>query len=139
MDMKQDDQIKQWIQEAGMEKPGSNFADLIMTRIEEAPATSIVYKPVISPLGIKLIVGGLAVFFVAVIFLSSGHEVAGTASWMTTYNALISDLMRLSSGLERPSFDLPLSGVNPIFGYGLCATALAFMILAKTINGKMSW
>ena len=43
--MNHDEQIKQWIKEAGTDRPGTDFADLVMAKIEKAPSTALEYKP----------------------------------------------------------------------------------------------
>jgi hypothetical protein len=140
MDMNHDEQIKQWIQEAGTEKPGIDFAGLVMAKIEKAPSPAIEYKPVISPTGIRIIIGGIILLFLAVILTTSGQDVASTASWLTSYNALLSDISQWSlPSWGKPTYELPSTGLSPIYGYSLFTAALAFIILARTWDRKMSW
>ena len=136
--MNHDEQIKQWIQEAGTEKPGKDFTNLVMAKIEKAPSTALEYKPVISPTGIRIIIGGIVLLFLAVILTTSGQDVTSTASWLTSYNALLSDLSQISlPSWEGPRFDLPSSGLSPIYGYGMVALTFAFIIMARAQERRL--
>ncbi|HSF52684.1 MAG TPA: hypothetical protein VLA71_02975 [Algoriphagus sp.] len=63
------DPIKKWILEAGAESPGEGFHWSVLKKIEALPKSTLVYKPVISPLGWKFIIGFILAIFSWSIFL----------------------------------------------------------------------
>jgi len=69
------DPMKKWISEAGAESPAEGFHLAVLKKIEALPQAKTVYRPVISALGWKLIMGFISsIFLWSILFVPSQRE-----------------------------------------------------------------
>lgn len=72
------DPVKRWLTEAGTDAPGEGFHFSVLKKIEALSQSKIEYKPVISPLGWKLILGLISSIFAWSIFFAPAHPEKGS-------------------------------------------------------------
>jgi len=127
------DHIKKWIKEAGREVPGMGFGHRVLSALESTPVNTRPYKPVISPLGIRIIIGGIAALFLGTIFLPGSAGADPSSGYALFYEQLHGWFSALSSAapapeLNMPQWHIPFAGTGAILGWALVAFAVMMVL-----------
>jgi hypothetical protein len=127
------DSMKKWIVEAGTDSPGDEFHWSVLKKIEALPQARTVYRPVISSLGWKLIVGFIASIFAWCILMVPARPETST---------LFDKIPKLKTPI--PSFKLvDLSFSIPDFGpqflLGIAVFfIMSFLLIIGTLQNKQA-
>lgn len=125
------DPMKKWITEAGTDTPGDEFHFSVLKKIESLPKTTLVYQPIISPMGWKLILGFILSIFAWSIFLTPDQPEASSLFGKLPLIKLPS----LSNYLIDISF--PILDISPQFLIGIGVFfILGFIMIIETIRNK---
>lgn len=127
------DPIKKWLKETGTEMPGEEFHLSILKKIETLPKTTLVYKPVISPFGWKLILGFiLSIIGWGVLSAPVQPESVSVFDKLPQVN-----LTPLAKYLY--DFSLPAPDLSPQFLIGIGAFfILGFIMIIGTMRNKQA-
>lgn len=128
-----DDPIKKWIKEADSEFPGDGFHLSVLKKIETLPKSSLVYQPIISPLGWKLIFGFiLAMFFGSILLVPAQPETTSLFDKLPSINIPTLDRNLLN-------FNIPLPNLSPQFLIGIGAFfSMGFIMVWGTLRNKQA-
>ncbi|OOG77431.1 hypothetical protein B0E43_04835 [Algoriphagus sp. A40] len=128
-----EDPMKKWIKEAGSEFPGEGFHLSVLKKIEALPKSTLVYKPIISPLGWKLIFGFIfAIFFWSILMIPSQQETTSLFDKIPPVN-----LPSLDRNLLN--FNIPVPNLSPQFLIGISAFfSLGFIMIWGTLRNKQA-
>lgn len=114
-----DQQIRNWINEAGTENLSKDFHLKVLSRIEETHP--IQYKPVISSLGIKLIASFiLFIVLFTILFIPNDNSTA------TLWNQ-IPEFGGLFNIKSLPHISLPKIQLGPVFSTSILSFTLLFL------------
>lgn len=114
-----DQQIRNWIKEAGPENLSNDFHLKVLSKIENAH--SFQYKPVISPLGLKLI-ASLIIFLVLMTILFIPNDNSTSTLWNQ-----IPDFGSSFTIKSIPHISLPKIHLGPIFSTSIFSFTLLFL------------
>ena len=135
--MNTDKHLKEWIQEAGREKPSAGFRSQVMDHIAAPSAAPQAYVPVIPPIVLRLIVGGLAGIYIAVLFFlpDASKEREGR------YLDQVRDVLPSPPAFTRPLFSLPEIPLDVFRGqsiFAYCLLILTFSVLIIAIQSRFN-
>lgn len=124
---KEEEYIRQFINELGAEKPSPGFHKSIVKRLGHSPAASV-YRPVVSPLAWKVIGGAVVAIIVPVlIFLPLGESSLSLFDQVPEIS-----IPRVAVSLPKISF--PAVNLSPI----VLHASVAFLLLAfLTVMGTL--
>lgn len=128
-----DDPMKKWIKEAGSDFPGEGFHLSVLKKIESLPKSTLVYKPVISAMGWKLILGFiLAIFIYSILLVPAQPETTSLFDKLPSVN-----LPSLDQNLLNFTFSAP--NLSPQFLIGIGAFfSLGFIMVWGTLRNKQA-
>lgn len=125
--------MKKWISEAGAESPGEGFHLSVLQKIEALPKSTMVYNPVISPFGWKLILGFILSIFAWSIFLVPAQ---------TKTTSLLDKIPQIelpSLDLNLFDFSIPVPDLSPQFLIGIGVFfIMGFIMIIDTIRNKQA-
>lgn len=132
----EEENIKKWLHEAGREEPGMGFSNRVLAALEKAPSGAFQYRPLISPLGIRIIIGSLAAIFLAAIFLPGGGSSGTPGEYALFQEQLHSWLSSISTGshVTMPDWQLPFAGTGTVLGWSLLALAVMMVLTGYIQN-----
>ena len=131
---REEDQFKKWMHEAGREHPGMGFSNRVLAAIQKEASEAFEYRPVISPVVMRIIVGAIALFFVAALFIPAG-EATTSAPWLDWFGSATNTLAnaiaqgQASGDARLESWEHQLSGGGMALGWALCIFS-AMLILS---------
>ncbi len=128
--VKEEDYIRQFINELGTEAPSVGFHKNILAKLDQKSITST-YKPVISPLAWKIISGVVASIFFAVLLFIPGES---------TPNPLISELFYTAVPKQLnsiPGLFSPTVNLSPVVMLSLLSFfTLAFLTVITSVKNR---
>ena len=130
------------MEEAGRQKPSKGFSHRVMAAVERSRSSISAYQPVISPLAMRLIFGGLAVFYAVVLFFSP--EQTGGSRYMQKLKAFTEKNSLDVPEVSLPTFSIPqldwsFFGTSPVLAYGLLALAVMTIIMAGRSSSPVAF
>lgn len=138
-----EDQIKKWLLDAGRESASPGFSERVLASVSREAAADLrtssdphpAYRPVISPLGVRLIALGVAAVFAGIIlFVPEAGGAASQTGESLAAKWLDSPVFHAGTNLAE-NFSLPAiiaepGWLSPLFGYAFLALALTSLLSA---------
>lgn len=129
---KNTDPIQALFKMNGLESPGSDFHLTVLKKLESLQTEKIIYKPVISSLGWKFIMGFIAAIFGSSILLAPGTETP------TPLFKNISEWKLPILDFSLFNFSFPMLDFSPQFSTGILAfSILGFIMILGTLRKNM--